>query len=317
MIKLQSADGYKIYTFEGVGSSSKTNKNNKNNCETTRDTKKTGRLELVQDLSFPSSCQKLKLSADGNFLIGSGLHSPRIRCFDLSHFSLKFERFLDSEVVDFQIISEDYSKIVLLCRDQSVQLLNRSGSNFNTHFPRPGRDLTYLPFAGELVVVGNTSEIFRLNLVEGRFLAPLISHAQAINACGYSPSKGLFACAGEYGILECFDMRAPQSLGHVEIESASETHKDHLTSLRFDDDGIHLAVGTSSGKIVIYDLRSSTPYLIKKHMFSLPIIDIKYQTTTNYGPHQRMIASTDANIVKFWDKNSGKTCVVYTSVIFL
>merc|ERR1712216_1077078 len=75
---------------------------------------------------------------------------------------------------------------------------------------------------------------------------------------------------------------------------------------RFDDDGIHMAVGTSSGKILIYDLRCSKPYLIKEHMSGLPIIDIKYNRKTSHQTTQLIITS-DANTVKIWDKKDGKT----------
>ena len=37
------------------------------------------RIELVQDLDFPEACHRLKLSPDGQFLIASGLHPPRVR----------------------------------------------------------------------------------------------------------------------------------------------------------------------------------------------------------------------------------------------
>ena len=37
------------------------------------------RIELVQDLNFPEACQRLKLSADGQFLVATGIHPPRVR----------------------------------------------------------------------------------------------------------------------------------------------------------------------------------------------------------------------------------------------
>ena len=40
------------------------------------------RVELIQDLGFPSSCSLLKLTPDGAFLLAAGTHKPQIRCFE-------------------------------------------------------------------------------------------------------------------------------------------------------------------------------------------------------------------------------------------
>ena len=50
--------------------------------------------------------------------------------------------------------------------------------------PRFGRDIAYLPYAAELLVTGSFSEIYRLNLEEGRFMQPLNTRSQAVNASG-------------------------------------------------------------------------------------------------------------------------------------
>ena len=40
-----------------------------------------------------------------------GTYKPRIRCYDVAQMSLKFERGLDADVVKFQFLSDDYSKV--------------------------------------------------------------------------------------------------------------------------------------------------------------------------------------------------------------
>jgi ribosome biogenesis protein ENP2 len=40
-----------------------------------------------------------------------GIYKPRLRCYDLHNLGLKFERCLDAEVVTFEILSDDYSKV--------------------------------------------------------------------------------------------------------------------------------------------------------------------------------------------------------------
>lgn len=70
-----------------------------------------------------------------------------------------------------------------------------------------------------------------------------------------------------------------------------------ITSLKFQG-GLTFGVGTSTGQILLYDIRSSKPFLIKDHMYGLPIKNIEF--------HQKMdmIYSMDSSIVKIWDRNN-------------
>lgn len=261
---------------------------------------------LVQDLNFPDSCQRLKLSRDRLFLFGCGLHSPRIRCYELSQLGMKFERKCDSEIIEFQILSDDYSKIVCLCKHRSIIVQARYGTHSILRIPREGRDIAYLPFTACLVVVGSTAELNIISLAEGRFLTPINSRSPCINTCCYSPVHGLFACGGEKAILECFDMRAQKSVGYTNVARVTKASGEQLTSLRYGDDGLHVAAGTSSGSVIVYDLRSSHPLIIKDHMYKSAIIDIKIRKGFAHGTPQKQIISSDVNIVKVWGLNDDK-----------
>jgi hypothetical protein len=46
--------------------------------------------------------------------VAAGVYQPSVRVFDLSQLSLKFERRLDCEAVDFTVLSDDYSKMAFL-----------------------------------------------------------------------------------------------------------------------------------------------------------------------------------------------------------
>lgn len=61
----------------------------------------------------------------------------------------------------------------------------------------------------------------RLNLAEGRFLSPLPAKSPGINACGISGVHGLFGCAGDDGVLECFDLRKRTSIGTLNAAAAA------------------------------------------------------------------------------------------------
>ena len=62
-----------------------------------------------------------------------------------------------------------------------------------------------------------------------------------------------------------------------------------LTAVRFDDTGLHCAVGTSTGLVALYDLRSSRPLLIKDHMYGDKITDIKFHAAHGSGGNAGII----------------------------
>ncbi|XP_030928023.1 ribosome biogenesis protein ENP2-like isoform X1 [Quercus lobata] len=70
------------------------------------------RVDLIQDLRFETATTKIKATPDGEFLIVSGIYPPQVKVYELSQLSLKFERHLDSEIIDFQVIymlAKDYN----------------------------------------------------------------------------------------------------------------------------------------------------------------------------------------------------------------
>lgn len=263
------------------------------------------RIELIQDFEFPAACQRIKATSDGQYIFATGYHPPRVRVYDLSQLSMKFERYLDAEIVDFQILSTDYSKAVFLCADRSLHFHAKFGAYYQVRVPRFGRDLAYSMYSAELLISGSSPEVYRLDLCEGRFMSPLQTRSSAVNACGISPSHGLFACAGEDGGLECFDLRQRESLGWMDAATASGAKGHELTAVRFDDGGLHVAVGTSGGMVSIFDLRSSRPLITKDHMYDSPIIDLKFQTDP-FGSGTRHVVSSDKHIIKIWNAESGE-----------
>jgi len=63
---------------------------------------------------MPGVSTTVKVSPDGNFILATGIYKPRVRCYDVNNLSMKFERCFDSEVVTFEILSEDYSKVSVI-----------------------------------------------------------------------------------------------------------------------------------------------------------------------------------------------------------
>jgi len=72
-------------------------------------------------------------------------------------------------------------------------------------------------------------------------------------------------------------------------------------------DSLNLAVGTSTGQVLLYDIRASKPVLVKDHMYGLPIKRVVHTE----GEDQPMVMSMDSQVVRVWDRNTGKP---YTSI---
>ncbi len=51
----------------------------------------------------------------------TGIYKPRLRCYDLHNLGMKFERCLDAEVVTFEILSDDYSKVITGANAENVR----------------------------------------------------------------------------------------------------------------------------------------------------------------------------------------------------
>lgn len=71
------------------------------------------RIELIQDFDMPGVSTGVKISRDGKFILATGVYKPRVRCYDVNNLSMKFERCFDAEAVQFEILSDDYSKVSL------------------------------------------------------------------------------------------------------------------------------------------------------------------------------------------------------------
>ncbi|MCO5549232.1 hypothetical protein L7F22_002699 [Adiantum nelumboides] len=262
------------------------------------------RIELIQDMSFETAATKIKSTLDNEFIIVSGIYPPQVKVYEVRELSMKFERHLDAEIVDFQVLGNDYSKLAFLCADRSVWLHAKYGSHYQLRIPRMGRDLAYDCWSADLLLAASSPELYRINLEQGRFLAPIGTRSPAINVLARSPVHGLLACGGEDGALECFDLRQRAATGRISIGSTTDSGDQEVTALRFDDnEGFLLAVGTSLGQILLYDLRSSTPILVKDHMYGTPIVDIKWHESLSST--RKHIISADSHVVRIWDPDTG------------
>ncbi|KAI6656847.1 Nucleolar protein 10 [Oopsacas minuta] len=261
------------------------------------------RIQLLQDFDMPVSSSQVNVSPDGNFIIATGVYKPCVKCYDVNELSLKFERGLDSEVLKFCILSEDYSKLAFLQTDRYVELHVKSGTYFRVRVPRFGRDIAYHPPSCELHVVGASPEVYRLNLELGRFMSPLLTQSSSNNVCTFNPDHFLLAVGNQDGVVECWDPRSKVRAGSLHLTDSfyefgsGPSFKPGVTALEYDG-ALSLGVGTSSGQVLLYDIRSTKPLIIKDHNYELPIKDIAFHKDMN------LVLSADSKCLKLWHRDN-------------
>uniref|UniRef100_A0A7N8XYX8 Nucleolar protein 10 n=1 Tax=Mastacembelus armatus TaxID=205130 RepID=A0A7N8XYX8_9TELE len=273
------------------------------------------RIELIQDFEMPTVCTSIKVSKDGQFILAAGTYKPRIRCYDTYQLSLKFERCLDSDVVAFDILSDDYSKLVFLHCDRYIEFHSQHGHYYKTRIPKFGRDFSYHYPSCDLYFVGTSSEVFRLNLEQGRFLNSLQTDAAENTVCDINPVHHLFATGTSEGRVECWDPRVRNRVGMLDCALSSLTAETEVhglpsvSALKFNG-SLTMAVGTSTGQVLLYDLRSNQPLLAKDHFYNLPIKSL------NFHDQLDLVVSADSKIIKIWNKDNVKPhlpCMLFTA----
>ncbi|KAK6751893.1 hypothetical protein RB195_003361 [Necator americanus] len=261
------------------------------------------RVQLIQDFEMPDVSHTVNVSRDGRYVFATGCYKSWLKCYDLENLSQKFQRGLDAAVVKLIPLSDDYSKIVLLEEDRFLEMHAAFGRYFRMRMPRCGRDMAFSMESSDLYLVGASTEVYRLNLELGEWLSPLQTNGSALNCCQFADSHQLFVCGTTEGQVEAWDHRDKSRVGvldclpHLtEIKSTVE-----ITSVSFRD-ALRLGVGTSNGQVLMYDIRSCKPLIVKDHINGLPIKKIDFVLREN----ENLVLSMDGRVLKIWNENDGK-----------
>ena len=115
-------------------------------------------------MEFPVASTKLHATADETYLFASGTYKPLVKCYDLDQLSLKFERHFDSEIIDFRVLTEDFTKLAFVCEDRSVILHAKFGHYHKTRVPKQPRCVDFDPKSADLLIGSSSPQIYRLNL---------------------------------------------------------------------------------------------------------------------------------------------------------
>ncbi|CEM06089.1 unnamed protein product [Vitrella brassicaformis CCMP3155] len=224
------------------------------------------RIELLQSFEFTVASSSVKVSPDGSFIAATGIYPPSVKVYETSELSLKFDRRVDSEVVDLIFLSQDYRKLVLLEFNRWVEFHAQGGRHHRIRVPKEGRCMSYDPDTCEVYVVGSSEDIYRIDVETGVFEEPLKTTCAALNACAVCPTLPLLVTAGEGGIIEAWDTRASTRRPASTVDLYSTIDPSQLpngrsaTALSFSGNGLSLAVGCVNGILQVLDIRSSRPY---------------------------------------------------------
>ncbi|KAG0009965.1 hypothetical protein BGZ80_001894, partial [Entomortierella chlamydospora] len=319
-LQVQNANNVKIYTVSGSkGSRSipdwlarRNKKALKNDLEWRH------RIELIQDFEFPEASLKIKTTRDGKYVMATGVYKPQMRVYEYSEMSMKFDRHTDAENVDFQILSDDWTKTVHLQADRSVEFQAQGGLHFRTRIPKFGRSLNYHYPSCDLLVTASSNEIYRINLEQGRFLNSLVTDVDptggnGVNCGEINPAHLLYGCGTDAGTVEFWDLRVRGRVG-ILAPSLPETVLSSslsISSMKFRDDGLTMAVGTSTGHVLMYDLRSSVPLFVKDHQYGFPIKSLTFHEGSQGEDGRSKVVSADCKIIKIWDRENGNN---FTSI---
>lgn len=151
------------------------------------------------------------------------------------------------------------------------------------------------------------SPSYRILLLQGRFLSPYtVENGSAVNVAEINPLHGLICAGTDGGFVECFDPRVRERVGCVDIASRIPAEMlvgdglPEVTAINCFGNGLTMAVGTSSGHVLMYDIRSARPELTKDHNNGLPI------KTVTHHPESGNVISADPKGIKIWDEHTGE-----------
>lgn len=210
-----------------------------------------------------------------------------------------------------------------------MEIHTQGGFHYRTRIPRFGRALAYHFPSCDAIVGAAGSEVYRLNLEQGRFMTPLNlgTDVVGVNVVDVNPVHQLlgFGLDGE-GTVQLWDPRSRSSVGVLRLPKARLTVSDSsarqflpgvdegassvdlsVTALASRSDGLSYAVGTSTGHTLLYDIRSTRAFAIKDQGYGLPVKCLSWIDGSSRMAGDGMVVSTDSKVIKVWDRNAVTT----------
>lgn len=263
------------------------------------------RMELIQDFEMTTASQCIRMTKDKEHIIVTGTYPPVVKCYTTTDMAMKFQRGLTCEVVAMECLSDNFGKLVFLQADRTLNFQAPYGTHYSIRVPKYGRDLAYNWANCDLYVGGSCDELYRLNLERGQFNEPFKLEMTGCNKLHINPVNQLLGCGGEQALCEFWDPRTRKAITKLRVDRDLNVQ---VTALKFDTDGLTMAVGTSNGNCILYDIRSSTPVYTKEHQYGFPVLDVTFHNSSKH------ILSTDKKIVKIWDREEPGMGKILTNI---
>ncbi|KAA0200310.1 Nucleolar protein 10 [Fasciolopsis buskii] len=283
-----------------------------------RDNSLTRHIELIQELEMPDSTTYVTCSPDGQYLFTLGRYKPRVKCYELGNLSLKFDRCVDYLPYRMEILNEDYSKFALLEEERWVDVHAAGGHYFKFRVPNPGVDIAYCPFTCDLFIVSSRTNIYRMNLYEGRFNTPINNErlegtSNGFTCCAYRREHNLLVGASTIGCLDGWDTRTGEHVLGVNVSSYAPLPEElknvcgfrklpvGVSCIKFKDP-LNVAVGTTNGMVYLYDIRQNRiPWHTRDTEFRKPVKTLSF--------HDDKLLALMPNCLKMWQIDTGNIFV--------
>jgi len=142
---------------------------------------------------------------------------------------------------------------------------------------------------------------------------------EGVNIVDVNPRHGLwsFGLDGGGGVVEFWDPRSRTALTRLNLpgstllpmqsynpDSIAPLQKLSVTAISsHPSDGLSMAVGTSTGHTLLYDLRSPTPFAVKDQGYGEPIKTVDWLRGGGAQEDNGRVISADSKVIKVWSKD--------------
>jgi hypothetical protein len=208
---------------------------------------KTQGLEKLSYLQFPRTSQNHVYLASKN----------ELHCYDLSRHKSRKSFSLKSDISCF-ISNKSDSYVAIGCKNGSIQLLTTISNQLSQPFTADkcaGQLITCLRYsavrAGFLGASCESGVLSFWDCNASKNIFNICDHLAPCTSFAFSPlNDSLAVSCGLDKKLICHDTKSRKSVFNLQLEFP-------CTCVDFDTDGTTVAVGTSRGKILVYDLRNT------------------------------------------------------------
>jgi len=217
----------------------------KNNKYTSQELTTQG-ISAPMVLRFPKTTQK-------NLMISEG---PSLHVYDIAKSKVRKTISLKSNITSFAVNHCD-AYTAVGCSDGSLNLLTMASNQVSSPMVAPrcgGQKVTSVKYSSvKPSFLGSSCESGVISFWDcnsNKNIFNLTPHCAPVTAITFSPINDTLALSvGLDKKLVCCDTKTKKLIMSIQCENP-------LTAADFDLDGVSMAVGTSRGKVLVYDLRS-------------------------------------------------------------